>query len=179
MILECKLKKFKSIKYYFIYRKGSNSIIASIIALMSILNSVTADSINEDLQITFHSSEFDHQSIGNIFGWISAIMYCVSRIPQIYKNWKRNSVKGLALWTFYAAFFGNIFYSLSILVIWKRNDRNENLLPFLIGSIGTLGLDMFILFVQGRGCLCNSEIVDSIDSNPLLSLGSDAVEGVY
>ncbi|KAJ3451230.1 lysosomal amino acid transporter [Anaeramoeba flamelloides] len=82
---------------------------------------------------------------GKIFGWVSGVLYLISRIPQIFKNFKRKSTIGLSLQMFIAAIFGNVAYSLGILLRSVEWDFLKPKLPWLIGSLGTCGFDLIIL----------------------------------
>ncbi|GAA96678.1 uncharacterized protein L969DRAFT_97034 [Mixia osmundae IAM 14324] len=81
--------------------------------------------------------------IGRVSAWVCATLYLTSRCPQIYQNYRRRSVEGLAMLLFVAAFMGNLFYVISILVD-PSTDLRESL-PFLIGSGGTLCFDVTIV----------------------------------
>jgi uncharacterized protein with PQ loop repeat len=86
--------------------------------------------------------------IGRIFAWICTTLYLLSRIPQLLKNRRRQSVEGLAITLFLFAVLGNLTYSLSILT--HPGQTAESLLealPYLIGSAGTLVFD-FSIFCQ-------------------------------
>jgi uncharacterized protein with PQ loop repeat len=86
--------------------------------------------------------------IGRIFAWICTTLYLLSRIPQLLKNRRRQSVEGLAITLFLFAVLGNLTYSLSILT--HPGHTSESLLealPYLIGSAGTLVFD-FSIFCQ-------------------------------
>jgi hypothetical protein len=48
--------------------------------------------------------------VPQLLGWGSAILYCVSRIPQIMQNFKNESVEGLSLTMFIFSVVGNITY---------------------------------------------------------------------
>jgi len=84
-----------------------------------------------------------HHSIGMVISYLCAALYVSSRLPQIYLNYHRKSVKGLSIYLFIAAFCGNAFYSGGILL--SRQDLLVAL-PFLIGSAGTLIFDGCIFF---------------------------------
>lgn len=73
-----------------------------------------------------------------------------------YKNYTRKSTEGLSVLLFVAAFLGNLFYTLSIVVsplAWPSESQHEDdasafllgALPFLIGSAGTLCFDVAIV----------------------------------
>lgn len=114
------------------------------------------------------------ETAGSVLSWISTLLYLGSRLPQIYKNWSRQSTAGLSPGLFIAAFFGNMFYSTSILTnpnAWSScgpygnggwagkdgNDRTDwilSALPFWLGAAGVLGLDgavgiQFLLYGDG------------------------------
>ncbi|KAK4622280.1 putative vacuolar amino acid transporter [Fulvia fulva] len=107
---------------------------------------------------------------GQIFGYICAVLYLGSRVPQLLLNYRRKSTEGLNALFFLFACIGNLTYVLSILAfepICSRHSRGHwreshcksgeatsiygkyilvNL-SWLIGSLGTLFLD-FAVFVQ-------------------------------
>ena len=116
------------------------------------------------------SSEF----AGRIFSWCSTVLYLGSRLPQIYKNAVRRSTAGLSPTLFIAAFFGNLFYSTSLLtnpLAWESyppyglhgwvgregSDRTTWVIlaaPFWLGAAGVLALDatigvQFLMFGEG------------------------------
>jgi uncharacterized protein with PQ loop repeat len=98
---------------------------------------------------------------GTIISWCSTLLYLGSRIPQLYKNFKRQSTAGLSPLLFFAAFCGNLFYSTSLLTNpfawndfgpnggngWADKDGSQRLAwiaraaPFFLGAAGVLGLD--------------------------------------
>ncbi|KAL9556379.1 hypothetical protein PS6_002366 [Mucor atramentarius] len=51
--------------------------------------------------------------IPQLLGWGSAILYCVSRIPQIMQNFRNESVEGLSLPMFVFSVVGNVTYCVS------------------------------------------------------------------
>lgn len=51
-----------------------------------------------------------------LFGWASALLYCLSRIPQIMQNFRKESVEGLSIFMFVFSVLGNLFYCI---VSWK------------------------------------------------------------
>jgi uncharacterized protein with PQ loop repeat len=98
---------------------------------------------------------------GKVFSWMSTFLYLGSRLPQLYKNQIRKSTAGLSPTLFAAAFFGNLFYSSSLLAnpcAWfdyapgtgagwvgpDGSDRAEWVLratPFFLGAAGVLIMD--------------------------------------
>jgi hypothetical protein len=72
----------------------------------------------------------------------------MSRIPQLLKNRRRQSVEGLSASLFMFAACGNLTYATSILTHPGQTiDSLLEALPYLIGSAGTLMFD-FSIFCQ-------------------------------
>lgn len=107
---------------------------------------------------------------GQIFGYICAVLYLGSRIPQILLNYRRKSTEGLNALFFLFACIGNLTYVMSIIAFepicsshrhghWHEDSCGKGEvgevygryvlvnLSWLIGSAGTLGLD-FAVFAQ-------------------------------
>ena len=132
------------------------------VLLVSMLLAILANA--SPVQPTSTSSTYEPTSIetaGRFLSWTSTVLYLGSRLPQIYKNHKRRSTSGLSPALFIAAFFGNLFYSTSILanpLAWNSygpydlngwvgsegSDRVEWVtlaVPFWLGSAGVLVMD--------------------------------------
>ncbi|ODO07249.1 hypothetical protein L198_00828 [Cryptococcus wingfieldii CBS 7118] len=77
-------------------------------------------------------------------GWLSAVLYLGSRIPQIVHNYKTRCA-GLSLAMFFFAISGNITYVLSILLKSLNPRWILANLPWLAGSGLTVFLDLFVL----------------------------------
>ena len=90
--------------------------------------------------------------IGLAMSWFSGIFYFTSRIPQLYKFYKRKSTDGLSPYMFYCTIFHNILYAVSIFSSFEFIDKTNKYeffkkeLPFLLGSIGTLLWDFIYLY---------------------------------
>lgn len=100
-------------------------------------------------------------SLGTIMSWTSTLLYLLSRLPQLFLNFRRKSTSGLSPTLFAAAFCGNLFYSSSLALnpcAWQSfgpnsgngwagpsgSDQREWItaaLPFFLGAAGVLGLD--------------------------------------
>uniref|UniRef100_A0A3P8SK40 Lysosomal amino acid transporter 1 homolog n=1 Tax=Amphiprion percula TaxID=161767 RepID=A0A3P8SK40_AMPPE len=87
--------------------------------------------------------------IGFSIGSISSVLYLCSRLPQMYTNFKRKSTEGVSYFLFALVILGNTTYGLSVLL--KNPDQGQgessylvHHLPWLIGSLGTLSLDLII-----------------------------------
>ena len=112
---------------------------------------------------------------GTVLSWFSTLLYLGSRLPQLYKNWDRQSTAGLSPLLFMAAFCGNFFYSSSLITNpnawndfpaygghgWVGDDGSERwpwvarAAPFFLGAAGVLGLDgamgvQFLLYRENK-----------------------------
>lgn len=86
--------------------------------------------------------------LGRLFAWTCTSLYLMSRIPQLLKNRRRQSVEGLSASLFVFAVCGNLTYASSILSHPGQTiDSLLEALPYLIGSAGTLIFD-FSIFCQ-------------------------------
>jgi len=114
------------------------------------------------------------ENAGTVLSWLSTVLYLGSRLPQLFKNWRRKSTAGLSPLLFTAAFCGNMFYSSALLTNpcawhdfgpyggggWAGVDGSDRekwvaaALPFFLGAAGVLGLDasvgiQFLLYGDG------------------------------
>jgi hypothetical protein len=101
---------------------------------------------------------------GQISGYVCAILYLGSRVPQLLLNYRRKSTDGISMLFFLFACLGNLTYVLSILVYKPRCEGKHGAcadgearaiygkyiavnFSWLLGSFGTLLLDACV-FVQ-------------------------------
>ncbi|TNY20234.1 PQ loop repeat-domain-containing protein [Rhodotorula diobovata] len=92
--------------------------------------------------------EYDWERvIGRTSAWVCTTAYLTSRLPQIWQNFRRRSVEGLAMTLFAAAFLGNSLYVASILTNPLASSTRYLLesTPYLLGSGGTLCFDLMII----------------------------------
>lgn len=108
--------------------------------------------------------EFD--TLGQFFGYLCAIFYLASRVPQLLLNYRRKSTEGVSLLFFLFACIGNLTYDMSIFAYNPQNACElgpEKCRPgealalygryiavnasWIVGSMGTLFLDAAI-FIQ-------------------------------
>eukprot|EP00761_Pharyngomonas_kirbyi_P008399 gb/GECH01008410.1/.p1 GENE.gb/GECH01008410.1/~~gb/GECH01008410.1/.p1 ORF type:complete len:364 (+),score=80.21 gb/GECH01008410.1/:1-1092(+) len=82
---------------------------------------------------------------GYAIGIVSSIFYLGSRIPQIVRNYRRKSTKGLSFLLNTFAALGNITYGISIFLFSVEGDFLLAKAPWLAGSLGTLVFDATIL----------------------------------
>ncbi|XP_042199614.1 lysosomal amino acid transporter 1 homolog [Callorhinchus milii] len=104
------------------------------------------------------ANKIDTKNIcGLAIGSISAVLYLSSRIPQILTNFKRKSTEGISCFLFVCVILGNATYGVSVLLMNPDRGQGEgsyilNHLPWLLGSLGTMSLDLVIItqFLQYR-----------------------------
>lgn len=56
----------------------------------------------------------DFNVVGQVFGYLCAVAYIASRMPQLILNWRRKTTEGLSMLFFLFACLGNMTYILSI-----------------------------------------------------------------
>jgi solute carrier family 66 (lysosomal lysine-arginine transporter), member 1 len=140
--------------------------------ILAVLSRAQASPLPES-EVT--TSSINRELIGTLVSWASTALYLGSRLPQIYKNYTRRSTSGLSLSLFVAAFFGNLFYSTSLLSNplawgsypayglhgWVGPEGSDRLTwvslaaPFFFGAAGVLALDaavgvQFLIYGEGE-----------------------------
>ncbi|SCU81558.1 LAMI_0B06788g1_1 [Lachancea mirantina] len=85
--------------------------------------------------------------LAQFFGYLSAVLYLGSRVPQILLNFQRKSCEGISFLFFLFACLGNITFILSVLSVSVKPRYLLVNASWLIGSIGTLLMD-FAIFLQ-------------------------------
>lgn len=135
--------------------------ISLILAVLS--NTSTATPVGSPITLMDSSAPSMSASeiAGKVFSWMSTFLYLGSRLPQLYKNQVRKSTAGLSPALFAAAFFGNLFYSSSLLTnpcAWYDHAAGEGFgwvgpegsvrkdwilraTPFFLGAAGVLLMD--------------------------------------
>ncbi|KAM9299557.1 lysosomal amino acid transporter 1 homolog [Gastrophryne carolinensis] len=108
--------------------------------------------------------------IGCVIGSLSSMFYLVSRLPQIITNFRRRSTEGLALSLFCMVILGNLTYGLSILLKnpdkgQSESDYIQHHLPWLVGSLGVMSLDLIIIC---QFFAFNRKQSDAAEREPLL-----------
>lgn len=125
----------------------------------------TADSSSMIQQVIQEAAAIDDDSktiwIGRFFAWLCTFLYLSSRLPQIYQNFRRRSVEGLAMALFFFAAMGNLTYVLSIFTN-PHATRTTMLeaVPYIIGSAGTL---MFDATIFGQYALWSKNVKKPLD----------------
>lgn len=120
---------------------------------------------------------------GQIFGWLCAVLYLGSRLPQLLLNFRRKSTEGISVLFFLFACLGNLTYVLSIFAYdpvcreakcqpgEARQIYGRYLLvnaSWLAGSLGTLLLDLsifaqFFIYDQDGSKSKRDEAIDGDD----------------
>ncbi|CAO3657202.1 unnamed protein product [Mucor hiemalis] len=142
-------------------KKTNNHNTARFMGMLLFTTTLFINSSSDDLTTMGASSVDDSSSlfnfeftqdnvvwIGRVFAWTCTCLYLMSRIPQLLKNRRRQSVEGLSASLFAFAVCGNLTYASSILSHPGQTiDSLIEALPYLIGSAGTLIFD-FSIFCQ-------------------------------
>ena len=135
--------------------------VSALCALMSTASGSPTPAASQPIPSHLHRVSTPTEIAGTILSWMSTILYLGSRLPQLYKNWDRQSTAGLSPLLFMAAFSGNMFYSSSLLTnpnAWndfppyggdgwagpegsKRWEWIARAAPFFLGAAGVLALD--------------------------------------
>jgi hypothetical protein len=117
---------------------------------------------------------------GQIFGYLCAVLYLGSRLPQLLLNWRRKSTEGVSMLFFLFACLGNLTYVLSIFAYDPKcaGDKCEPgeaaqiygqyilvNASWLAGSAGTLLLDLgiFVQFFMYSQVEQEEDSIDEID----------------
>ncbi|KAG0165445.1 hypothetical protein DFQ30_008449 [Apophysomyces sp. BC1015] len=126
--------------------KNYNSTALFMLGLFSLGNISTNLTSMDTTTLSAFGDEHDRILwIGRFFAWTCTFLYLSSRLPQIYQNFRRRSVEGLAMSLFGFAAMGNLTYCLSIFTNphATRASMMESV-PYILGSAGTLVFDATI-----------------------------------
>lgn len=126
---------------------------------------------------------------GYAIGIVSSLFYIGSRLSQLYKNHRRNSTEGLSVMMFALAVVGNITYGLSILVRSQEEYFLLHHLPWLVGSIGVIFLDIALLLqfkyyaardfdILAKQPLADSEVRDDSTSIDYMEVTAQSNGGI-
>lgn len=149
--------------------------VSMLCAVLANASSTHHSNTPRDPNILWNPQDTWAEIAGRVSSWASTVLYLGSRLPQLYKNYKRKSTSGLSPLLFGAAFCGNLFYSSSLLTNpnawsdfpahggrgWADAQGNNRLewigraIPFFLGAFGVLGLDgamgvQFLLYGEGK-----------------------------
>ncbi|KAJ2486064.1 hypothetical protein EV174_001339 [Coemansia sp. RSA 2320] len=95
------------------------------------------------------------EPLGLFMAWGSTVNYHLSRLPQLWHNYRRKSVDGLSLGMFAIIFIANGTYAMSLLALVPVSGPEflHRSASYIYGPIGSMVLDVFILlqfFTLGR-----------------------------
>ncbi|KAB5515446.1 PQ loop repeat-domain-containing protein [Coniochaeta sp. 2T2.1] len=129
---------------------------------------------------------------GQIFGWLCAVLYLGSRLPQLLLNFRRKSTDGVSMLFFLFACLGNLTYVMSIFAYEPKCEIPGQCEPgeagaiygrymlvnlsWLVGSAGTLFLDMAIFvqfFIYNRDDDSDSSSDTTVDEEEQSIAGED------
>ncbi|KAI9838162.1 MAG: hypothetical protein M1837_002624 [Sclerophora amabilis] len=125
---------------------------------------------DDDRNAPSDSSDLHFNTLGQIFGYLCALLYLGSRVPQLLLNYRRRSTEGVSMLFFLFACIGNLTYVMSIFayspVCAGSSEGGHRAghcrdgeaaaqyaryiavnASWIVGSLGTLFLDMGV-FVQ-------------------------------
>ena len=94
--------------------------------------------------------QLEFSPMGQMFGYLCAVLYLSSRVPQILLNYRRRSCDGVSVLFFLFASVGNVTYVLSILANTTGGGEGGYArylavnASWILGSTGTLLLDLAI-----------------------------------
>lgn len=96
------------------------------------------------------------QNFGRGVGYLATAFYLGGRFAQIAKNRCRRTTEGLSLTMFALAVTANLAYGTSVLCASKSTAAVMRAMPWLLGSFGTVVLDLTILasFPAASSLLC-------------------------
>ncbi|KAJ2031961.1 hypothetical protein IWW57_000454 [Coemansia sp. S610] len=106
------------------------------------------------------------QLVPQILGYISALLFLGARIPQLAKNYRKQSCEGLSIGMFTFSILGNTAFTLSLLLHSLDNDYLLANMPWVIGSTGTLIFDLAIFYqfyvYQVSDTLCTDGVDEDV-----------------
>lgn len=90
---------------------------------------------------------YSHENVtGTVFGWVGAVVYIASRVPQVVENVKNKKVLDLSVGFVILSILGNVTYSGSLVIRSREGSFMWKQAPFLTGSLGPLSFDFVLLF---------------------------------
>lgn len=128
-------------------KSARRSFIEGMLITLVIVSGLVGWFVSYDPDSNAGEPDMTFDPLAQFFGWLSAVLYLGSRLPQILLNYKRKSCEGISFLFFLCAVLGNVTYVISILAISVDPHFLLVQSSWLAGSIGTLALD-FIIFIQ-------------------------------
>lgn len=127
-------------------RLMSNPVIKNtLIVLMVILCGIICYAFSGHMQNSEPDEPQPFSFWGQVNGWICAILYLASRVPQLLLNYQRKSTDGVAVLFFIFTLLGNITYCLSIFAADSSLHAIQVNASWILGAFGSLLLDLAVL----------------------------------
>ena len=97
------------------------------------------------------------QNTGVTLGWLSSVFYLCGRLSQLWMVLveRKGNAKGLSPWLFLIAVMANAAYGAAIILAANGDAVPTSQIPWVIGSLGTMGLDMLLLMLAVRARMEN------------------------
>ncbi|OMJ17988.1 putative vacuolar amino acid transporter YPQ1 [Smittium culicis] len=95
---------------------------------------------------TTYTNDYELSFWPQLFGYLSALLYAFSRVPQIIQNYKTKSVVGLSIIMFALTLASNIAYIISFFAESTELDQIIPALPWILGSAVSPFLDIIIFY---------------------------------
>ncbi|KAJ3225791.1 hypothetical protein HK099_006189 [Clydaea vesicula] len=92
------------------------------------------ETFSKVISIDSNTNPLDMKIIGSLFGYICSILYTGALIPQILKNYKKRSCKGISVLFFTFSTLANLFFIFSIISESLDSIYLINNLPWLLGA---------------------------------------------
>lgn len=171
-------------------RTARSSLAGSALAIASTLSTAEALPIKSMIMAGAHITSTEivpapgkgsDSDLGRALSWAGAVFYVGARIPQLWKNHKRQSTDGIAPFLFIATLLGNVTYNLNVLTSCEfiaSPDRENfllNALPFLLGNSLTILLDL-VYFYQHYFLYAADMRLRALECQQAQELRSEATE---
>lgn len=143
-------------------RSTKSSAAASALAIASTLGTADALPIRSMMMEMVYTREVSvmgspdgrstAMTVGGALSWAGAAFYISARIPQLWKNYQRRSTDGISPFLFLTTLLCNVTYNLNVLTSCEFIDSPDrrafllNAMPFLLGAILTIFLDMIYFY---------------------------------
>lgn len=123
--------------------------------------------INISVTIVLHALllQPDYE-IGEVIGWITAVVYVLGRVPQIYLNCTKRSTENLSVGMYIYTILGSIFYVGSIYAFSLDPVYLRANLPWIAVTFVTIVIDIFIVaqcYYYRAQARVRATVVDMVD----------------
>lgn len=129
-----------------VQRLMSNPVIKNtLIVMIVILCGIIGYALGDNMESSKPDEPQPFSFWGQVNGWICALLYLASRVPQLLLNYKRKSTDGVAVLFFIFTLLGNITYCLSIFAADSSMHAIKVNASWILGAFGSLLLDLAVL----------------------------------